>query len=340
MGTVHFGTLTRDVQSIAGIVRRAEFVQECGFDTAAFPDTQCIHPDPFVAMGAVAMAGSPLRLMVSVSNPVTRHPSVVATCMSDLEDAAAGGTVLGMSVGDSALLNIGRQPARLGELRAFVTAVRQLLTTGAAEFGSQTIQCQRKLTPAPIHLAGSGPRALALAGELGDGVWLGTGLDPRNIEEALQIVAQGAARGGRTTADLELGCFVRCHIGDEDTGKQHLAASLAAVGHYALATAPEQKGVPGRYIPAFKELKARYNVVAHADPSGAADNGRLARDLGLLDYLAERFAIIGPLAFVKDRFRDLASAGVRSFTVVTRGPDADEQLRRVGKEVIPALRHA
>ncbi|MGH3992228.1 MAG: LLM class flavin-dependent oxidoreductase, partial [Pseudonocardiaceae bacterium] len=56
----------------------------------------------------------------------------------------------------------------------------------------------------PVLMAASGPKALALAGELADGVIVHSGLSPDLIERALGHVEQGARRGGRRLDDLDL----------------------------------------------------------------------------------------------------------------------------------------
>ena len=191
--------------------------------------------------------------------------------------------------------------------------------------------------PFPVHLAAHGPRSLELAGEVADGVWLGTGVHEEDVRAALARVIAGAARAGRDPGALEVAVFVRCFVGSRDAGLRALSPSLAAVGHYALARVPAGKDIPAALLPAFAELHHRYDPIAHAVGGAEAPNARLIRELGLLDYLAHRFAIIGSAAEVASRLRGLAAAGVGTAMVFLRGEDLDGQMRRFGAEVIALL---
>jgi alkanesulfonate monooxygenase SsuD/methylene tetrahydromethanopterin reductase-like flavin-dependent oxidoreductase (luciferase family) len=63
--------------------------------------------------------------------------------------------------------------------------------------------------------------------------------------------------------------------------------------------------------------------------------GALVRDVSdLLDYLIDRFAVVGSTDEVVNRFRRLVAQGATSFCVITRGPSAEDQLRLIGHEVI------
>jgi len=57
--------------------------------------------------------------------------------------------------------------------------------------------------PLPIYIASLSPRMLALTGEVADG-WLGTSFVPEGAASSLDALADGAARTGRTLADLDL----------------------------------------------------------------------------------------------------------------------------------------
>lgn len=336
--SVRFGVSTLPAQDLPGVLERVRFIEACGFDTAGFPDTQTIYPDPFVAMGAAAANDSGLRLVTSVSNPVTRHPSVTATAMSGVMQLAAGGAVYVLAAGDTSQLNIGRHPARLADVRAYLSALVALRETGRATFRGETIRFANRPARFPIHLAAHGPRSLELAGELADGVWIGAGIGAAEIGDALAHVRAGAERAGRALADLELACFVRCFIGERTAGVRTLSPSLAAVGHYALARAPEGKGIPSGLRAAFAALAERYDTISHAVGGDEAPNACLIRELGLQDYLADRFALIGSTDNVMRGLERLVDAGVRTFMMFLRGADLDAQMRHFGAEVIGRVR--
>ena len=57
--------------------------------------------------------------------------------------------------------------------------------------------------PLAIYIASLSPRMLALTGEVADG-WLGTSFVPEGARSSMDALAEGAARSGRTLADLDL----------------------------------------------------------------------------------------------------------------------------------------
>ncbi|GAA0604490.1 LLM class F420-dependent oxidoreductase [Sporichthya brevicatena] len=67
----------------------------------------------------------------------------------------------------------------------------------------------------PIYVAALGPRNLAVTGELADG-WLGNAFVPEQAEVFLGPIAEGAARAGRTLADLDLVAPVALEIASDE----------------------------------------------------------------------------------------------------------------------------
>src|ERR1019366_4775719 len=82
-----------------------------GFDGISFGDTQNLAADPFSGLCLVAAHTGRLRLMVGVTNPVTRQPAVTATAIATVQVESAGRAVLGVGRGDSSLGHLGSRPA-------------------------------------------------------------------------------------------------------------------------------------------------------------------------------------------------------------------------------------
>ena len=68
----------------------ASFIRECedaGFDGVGILDSQLLERDVFVVMAVAAQATSRIRLASAVTNPVTRHVSVLASAAKSVADA-------------------------------------------------------------------------------------------------------------------------------------------------------------------------------------------------------------------------------------------------------------
>src|SRR5262249_51508928 len=111
-------------QAVA-IARQAETQ---GFDGVTFGDTQCQNPDAFVGLTVAAAATERLQLGVGVTNPVTRHPSVVACAIATVQLASGGRAVLGIGRGDSAVTKIGLPAATVGELENYLLRLQAYLS--------------------------------------------------------------------------------------------------------------------------------------------------------------------------------------------------------------------
>ena len=85
-------------------------------------------------------------------------------------------------------------------LEEYTTALRRLLAGELVTIDGRYVQLDGvqldwpPLVPPPLFLGGAGPKTLALAGRLGDGVLLGTALTDGYVQESCTTVA--AARGG------------------------------------------------------------------------------------------------------------------------------------------------
>src|SRR5579862_4614563 len=80
----------------------ARKIEAEGWDGQMFMDSQSLSADPYVMMGAWAVATERLKLSTGVTNPLTRHPVVTAAAAASLQALSHGRAVLGIGRGDSA----------------------------------------------------------------------------------------------------------------------------------------------------------------------------------------------------------------------------------------------
>jgi 5,10-methylenetetrahydromethanopterin reductase len=166
--------------------------------------------DTFVILGQAATSTSRLSLFPAVTNPFTRHASVLAGATQTVEEMAPGRVKLVIGTGYTSASTIGRKPATLTEMRACITTVRALLAGESADFdgtpGRLGFAARRRI---PILMAASGPKAIELAGEIADGALLLVGFNRGIVERALEYLERGAKRSGRRLQDLEIVWAVR-----------------------------------------------------------------------------------------------------------------------------------
>ncbi|MFG2549910.1 TIGR03564 family F420-dependent LLM class oxidoreductase [Streptomyces sp. NPDC048581] len=139
-----------------------------------------------------------------------RHPLLVSSQAQTAQAATAGHYHLGLALGTRQLTEAGfgipyERPIRL--LREFLSALRQLVETGSADFHGELLTATTPLSaavpgaepPVPILVAAMGPQALRVSGELADGI-LPYLAGPRALaEHIVPAVTAAAEAAGRPT---------------------------------------------------------------------------------------------------------------------------------------------
>jgi 5,10-methylenetetrahydromethanopterin reductase len=195
---------------MADLVKLLQDVETAGFDGAGILDSQLLCRDTFVTLGQAASATSRMTLFPAVTNPFTRHVSVLAGAMQTVEELAPGRTKLVIGTGYTSASTIGRKPGTLAEMRACIAGLRALLAGESLDFagtpGRLAYGGGRRI---PILMAASGPKAIELAGEIADGVMLLVGFHPGIVDAVLTTLERGVKKSGRRLEDLEIVWAVR-----------------------------------------------------------------------------------------------------------------------------------
>lgn len=319
-------------------IATARAAEESGFDLLRVGDVPSTHREAYCSLTLCAVNTDTIRLGPGVSNPRTRHPALTASSIATLDEIAGGRAFLGLGTGDSAVRNLGLEPATLEELRGYVDVVRRLQRDGEAVVDGARMIAPARASAVPIIMAAHGPRSLQLAGEIADGVVVGLGMSPEAVEYAHVHLEAGAAKAERRVDELEVWYLNYVNLGEGEQTVADIAASLAAGGNL-LGRSPAASTVPDRHRGALGELVSRYDYSRHVDNRRRSANARLVQELGLSDYLADRFAIVGDVARVRSRLREAERAGVRNLWSIYNRDDVDDFVRTWGRQVISPLRN-
>src|SRR5467141_2982888 len=210
------------------LIRLIQDVEAAGFDGAGILDSQLLCRDTFATMALAATQTSRLTLFPAVTNPFTRHASVLAGAIQTVEELAPGRVKFVIGTGYTSASTIGRKPATLAEMRACIGIVRGLLAGESVDFAGMSgrlgYAAKRRI---PIVMAASGPKAIELAGEIADGVLLLVGFNRGIVERALEHLERGARRAGRRVEDLEVIWAVRTATAATTAGARRLARPTA-----------------------------------------------------------------------------------------------------------------
>ena len=180
----------------------ADFIAQCeeaGFSGVGVHDHQHSGRDVFLALALSAERTSRLTLYPATSNPVTRHPMVLASLAHSLEEIAPERVRLTVAPGYLAVGNIGRPRATVAAMRRSILTIRRLLRGETVEFNEVETRLRNVSDPpTPVLMTAAGPRMVELAGEVADGALLLVGLHPQAVNAARRRLEIGAARAGRS----------------------------------------------------------------------------------------------------------------------------------------------
>ena len=70
---------------------------------------------------------------------------------------------------------------------------------------------------------------------------------------------------------------------------------------------------------------------------GETRNAALSDELGLTEFLADRFAVVGTPGECLAKVRSIKGSGVDALLITAMGPRPDDIIRRFGEEVIARL---
>ena len=179
----------------------ADFIagcEEAGFSGVGVHDHQHSGRDVFLTLALAAERTSTLTLYPATSNPITRHPMVLASLAHSLEEIAPGRIRLTIGPGFLSVGNIGHPMASVATMRKAISTIRGLLRGETLDFnGTKTRLGNLSDQPTPVYMTASGPRMMEMAGEVADGALMLVGLHPLAIEAARRRLEAGAVRAGK-----------------------------------------------------------------------------------------------------------------------------------------------
>ena len=315
----------------------ARLAEELGFDYVGIPDSQSLWKELYLSLGVVAEATSKVGIGPTVTNALTRHPAVAASAIATLNEMSGGRAYFGIGSGDSAILNLGLRPARLKELQEYIEAIRTILSGGPCDYKGRSIHVQWSENPVPIVMSAEGPKTLNLAGRIADAVIVHSGLSKDVLADTIARIREGERAAGRPEGTAKVWAFAKCNMADRrEDAIDEIKMALAASGHHAFRFTLEGKNVPDELQESVMTLQGEY-VPAQHEQLGETRNAVLSDELGLTEFLADRFAVVGTPEECLEKVRSIQDTGVDNLLILAISSDSDNIIRRFGEEVIAKL---
>jgi 5,10-methylenetetrahydromethanopterin reductase len=207
-------------------IEHVKAAEAAGFEAVWQAESRLVR-EATVPMAAFAAVTGRIKVGSGVVNNWTRNVGLMAATFSTLDDLAPGRVMLGIGAWwDPLASKVGiRRRKPLRAMREYVEVVRKLLAMERVTFHGEFVDVDdieldvvhgdRSPRRVPIYIGATGPRMMELAGEIGDGVVLNYLVSPAYNAGAMEALAAGAGRAGRSVEDIDRPQLIVCSL-DED----------------------------------------------------------------------------------------------------------------------------
>jgi 5,10-methylenetetrahydromethanopterin reductase len=204
----------QDKHPIRDGMQYAEHAEQRGFEAVWQAESRLVR-DAIVPMAAYAAVTDRLKVGSGVINNWTRNAAIIAATFSTLDDLAPGRVLCGLGAWWEPLASqVGvdrRKP--LKAMREVVGVVRSLLAMEQVTFHGEFVNVDgieidivhgdRSPKHVPIYIGATGDQMLELGGEIGDGVLMNYLVSPEYNRRAIERIAAGARKAGKTLDDVD-----------------------------------------------------------------------------------------------------------------------------------------
>ena len=326
-----FGITTSKIDEI-GLIARAE---NLGYDFCWVSDTQMIRSNPWAVLALAAQQTRSIRIGTGVAVAGLRLAPVTANAIATINRIAPGRTFLGIGTGNTAMRAMGQAPMGVKAFGEYIRVVQGLLrgdeveytlngVTHPIQFQNQEFKYIDVENHIPVHVGGFGPRAHALAGEIGDGLITGI---PRGgtIPQAIKNVQKGAKKSGRPLDSFETFGLVNIlmlkpkeKLTDESVIMQCGSAIMANI-HFVVDWVKETGNPPPDYILPFWDEYIDFHKKRDAERAH-------------MKLHQSHYSYLDP-----EEARFITPAIIKAFTIAGQPDEMVEQLKNLEKQGLDAV---
>lgn len=328
MPKLQFGVGIFPSQDSAEAVRLAAAADELGYDVVWVGDSHMIWRELYVLMGYIAARTRRVVLSPGVTQLVTRHPTVTASALVTLAELVPDRVRLGLGLGDSSVMNIGKARADLSELSEGVRLFRTLCAGQRAAVsgreGKITFASGAKI---PVYIASNRLRVLEFAGAEADGVILAG--DGNTLSLRVETVRRAQQKAGRSSEEVKIVWWRACCI---DQDRQAAREAVKPMVARAAMSELKRKAKIGELDPEEREvlasLQAHYDFYHHMGP----EHSQLVPDAWV-----DRFALAGSPTEILAEILETLKAGIDEVSIIPFAEDREGVVRRFADGVMGAL---
>lgn len=242
----------QDAHSLQDGIKYAQYAEAHGFEAVWQAESRLVR-DAIVPMAAFAATTSRIKIGSGVINNWTRNIGLLASTFLTLDDLAPNRIICGIGAWwDPLAANVGierRKP--LLAMRETIEVLRRLLAMENVTFDGEfhkvkgieldVVHGRREPRNVPVFIGATGMKMMEMTGEIADGAVLNYCVPPEYNDDAMEQLAAGAKRAGRSMNEIDRPQLIVCSVHKDRavaiTGaKRLLTQYLAQQPHIAKAS--------------------------------------------------------------------------------------------------------
>jgi probable F420-dependent oxidoreductase len=328
-----FGVTVLPDPPFSRFLELVQLSEKHGFEYAWTYDSHILWQESYATLPIVADRTERIKLGHFVTNPGIRDATITASWYATMQDLSNGRMVMGIGRGDSSRRVVGLKPVKVADFEARCAMMKELMNGRKVAWNDKELELtwvRSELPEIEMWIAGYGPKALAVAGRVGDGVIIQLA-DPQIIQWIMDTARKSAEEAGRDPSAL------KCIVGAPSKVTDDLPKARDEVRWFPAMVSNHVMDLIEKYgfeseIPAALTdyVKARkfYDYKDHSRVGAA--HGEF-----VTDEIAERFTVIGNVEECVEKLRELESVGVDQFNIYLMTHGQEETLQAYGDEIIP-----
>jgi probable F420-dependent oxidoreductase len=296
-------------------------------------DSHILWHESFPLLALVGDRTDRIKLGHFVTNPGIRDPTVLASYYATMQEITNGRTAMGIGRGDSSRRVVGLQPVRVAEFERRCRMIKDLMNGRPVTWNDKELQLKwvrEELPEIPMWIAGYGPKALAVAGRVADGVIIQLA-DPVIIEWIMDTARRAAEEAGRDPNELKCIVGAPSHISDDIADAREQSRWFPAMVSNHVMDLIERYGEDSEIPKDLTDyVKARkfYDYQEHSRVG--AKHGEFVPD-----EIVDRFCVLGTAEQATAKLKELEAIGVDQFNIYLMTHAQEETLQVYGDEIIP-----
>jgi probable F420-dependent oxidoreductase len=328
-----FGVTVLPDPPYARFLELMQLTEKHGFDYGWTYDSHILWQESYATFPLAADRTERLKLGHFVTNPGIRDATITASWYATMHDISDGRMVMGIGRGDSSRRVVGLKPVKVADFEARCRMIKELMNGREVEWNGKELKLEwvrSELPEIEMLIAGYGPKALAVAGRVGDGVIIQLA-DPHIIQWIMDTARKAAEEAGRDPAAL------KCIVGAPSKVTDDLPQARDEVRWFPAMVSNHVMDLIEKYgfdseIPAalteYVRVRKFYDYKEHSRVG--AKHGEF-----VTDEICDRFTVIGNAEQCIAKLRELESVGVDQFNIYLMTRGQEETLQAYGDEIIP-----